>query len=106
MFFFILVQYFVNAKGVPRIYWNGFFYRLNTRATNKLHWSCDLRSSVKCRAALTTNPRTPNFALVSSSAHNHDRNVYKKVEKLKPITDQSKLIDNTFVTKQTPSKSF
>ncbi|XP_070506013.1 modifier of mdg4-like isoform X27 [Chironomus tepperi] len=100
------VQYFENSKGVPRIFWNGYFYRLNTRASNKLHWSCDLRSSVKCRAALTTNPRNPNFAVISAAEHNHGQNVYKKVEKLKPITDQSKLINNTFVTKPTPTKSF
>ena len=66
-----------------------------------------MRSSVKCRAALTTNPRHPNFAIVSAAEHNHGKNVYKKVEKLKPITDQSKLINNTFIAKPaTPAKTF
>ncbi|KAG5672369.1 hypothetical protein PVAND_002501 [Polypedilum vanderplanki] len=90
------IEYFENSKKIPRICWEGFFYRINTRNPKKLHWSCDLRSSLKCRAALTTRPQNPLTASILSVEHNHDRNAYKRTDRYQKINDLKYLINNLF----------
>jgi hypothetical protein len=55
-----------------------------------------MRSSLKCRAALSTNPENPMRAHVLSVEHNHDRNAYKKVDRFHKITDAKYLVNNLF----------
>lgn len=101
-FFLFAVQYFENNRGVPKIYLNGFFYRLNTRAPSNLHWSCDLRPKLKCRSALRTDPAAPFVAKVLATKHNHGPNHYKKLDKLKLITNPKRIINNMFIVKKGP----
>lgn len=94
------VQYFENSRGVPRLHIDGFFYRLNTRSSTSLHWSCELRASLKCRAALTTNPASPFDVKILTAEHNHDRTSYKNLAKLRAIKDKRRIVGNLFVVKQ------
>lgn len=91
---FILVYYYQNAKGNPRVYFNGFFYRLNTKQGTKIHWSCDKRQVLKCRAALTIRADFPYRANLSKAEHNHDIDAYSKVETFTRMTDISKIYEN------------
>lgn len=92
--------YYQNERGVARVFFNGFFYRLNNKAAAKIHWSCDRRSSSKCRASLTTSPKSPYTATLCKSEHNHDIDAYSKTEKftLMKMADIAKIYESYFNT--------
>jgi hypothetical protein len=58
-----------------------------------------MRASLKCRAAVATNPQKPFFVKELSSEHNHDRGTYKNLTKLQAIKDHASIIGNLFNVK-------
>lgn len=87
------MQYFENVRGNLRVHVNGHFYCLNKRSHNNLHWSCVLRWSLKCRAAVKTDPALPFDVKLLHIEHNHGRGMYKNLNKLRKVTDKQKIFD-------------
>lgn len=95
----ILVFYYQNSKGVPRIYLDGYFFRLNNKSATTVHWNCDKRHTLNCKAWLTTLPSSPYMGTFRQSEHNHGTEAYSKTEQFTLMTDISKIYANYDKTK-------